>query len=118
MLRSVRAKPYVIALLVVSGSTLGRMALNPLLHDKSPLLLFACGTVIAALYGGFAAGVACTLLTIPVADYLFVEPRYTWFLHDARADSITLLLFFGLGVGTSFIIDAFRQTRERLRKAN
>ena len=35
------------------ASALLRLAVDPFAHDEAPLLVFAFGVVIAALYGGF-----------------------------------------------------------------
>src|SRR4051794_9041706 len=75
---------YILAALAVAGSALLRFAVDPLAHDEAPLLVFAFGVVIAGLYGGFGAGIIATLLSIPVSDYFFVQPRYTFFVYDPR----------------------------------
>lgn len=72
---------------------------------------------IAALYAGAWAGIGAILVSIPICDYLFIEPRYTWFIHDARADSIMLVLFAALGVLTTSIIDRLHNSRKRLKQA-
>ena len=111
-------RPYVLAIVAVVLSAATRFALDPLLHDKAPLLMFVCGIVIAVIFGGLRAGIAATILTIPVCDYLFIQPRYTFFIYDAPGDSISLGVFLVLGVGVSVIIERFHQTRERLRNAH
>ncbi len=73
--------------------------------------------VIAALYGGAWAGIIVVLLTIPLCDYLFIKPRYTWFTRDATADSITLALFALLGSLTTLIIHRFHQNRKHLKQS-
>jgi K+-sensing histidine kinase KdpD len=90
-------KSCVIALVATAVSALIRLTLDPMLHAQAPLLVLACGVVVAALYGGSTAGIVATILTIPVADYLFVEPRYTWFVHDTAAESVSLVTFVALG---------------------
>jgi light-regulated signal transduction histidine kinase (bacteriophytochrome) len=107
----------VIALLVTAACALIRFALDPVVHTQVPLLVFACGVVVAALFGGMIAGIAATILAIPVADYLFLEPRYTWFIRDTPAESVSLVVFVVLGIAISLIIEAFHRTRERLRRA-
>ena len=109
--------PLPVALVAASAATLLRFALDPLLHDRSPFLFFAVAVVIAALYGGARAGIGVILLSIPICDYFFIEPRYTWFIHDARADSMMLALFGVLGALTIFIIHRFHQNRRRLRQS-
>lgn len=115
-LRRLRNRPYALAVIVVTLAALGRWALDPLLHEKAQLLLFACGVVVAALYGKLRAGITATVLAIPVCDYLFIEPRYTFFIYDAPGDAISLGLFLLLGVGVSVTVEGFHRTRERLRQ--
>ncbi|HLK49012.1 MAG TPA: ATP-binding protein [Bryobacteraceae bacterium] len=110
-------RPFLVAGITVAGSATVRLMLDPLVGSKVPFLPFLCGIVFAALIGGLRAGIASTLLTIPVVDYLFIEPRHTFFIHDAQGDSISLAVFLGLGIALSFLIERFRQTRERLGQA-
>jgi K+-sensing histidine kinase KdpD len=69
--------PLPVALTAAGLATLMRFALDPVLHDHSPFLFFEIAVVIAALYGGAWAGIGVILLTIPLCDYLLIEPRYT-----------------------------------------
>src|SRR5665213_2416068 len=107
--------PLPVALTAAGLATLMRFALDPFLHDHSPFLFFEIAVVIAALYGGAWAGIGVILLTIPLCDYFFIEPRYTWFIHDTSADSIMLALFALLGSLTTLIIHRFQQNRRRLK---
>jgi PAS domain S-box-containing protein len=106
-----------VALVATLFATLLRFALDPLLRDRSPFLFFAVAVVIAALYSGAWAGIGVVLLSIPICDYLFIEPRYTWFIHDAIADSVMLALFGVLSTLTILIIHGFQQNRRRLRQS-
>src|SRR5689334_10598121 len=83
--RRFAGSPYVLATAAVIGSALLRLAVDPFAHDEAPLLVFAFGVVIAALYGGFGAGIFATVLSIPVSDYFFVQPRHTFFVYDPRS---------------------------------
>ncbi len=109
--------PLPVALVATALATLLRFALDPLLRDRSPFLFFAVAVVIAALYGGAWAGIGVILLSIPICDYFFIEPRYTWFIHDAGADSMMLALFGVLSTLTILIIRRFHQNRKRLRQS-
>jgi K+-sensing histidine kinase KdpD len=59
--------------------------------------------VTASLYGGFRAGVAAVVLSLIAGDYLFIEPRYTFFIHDTFSDSVLLISFSALGVALGFL---------------
>ena len=98
--------PLPVALLAAAAATAVRFALDPVVRDHSTFLYFAIAVVIAALYGGAWAGIGVILLTLPLADYFFIEPRYTWFIHDAKADSVTLISFALLGALTTLIFTA------------
>jgi len=122
MLRTFRPSPEVnhpilIALVAATLAAGVRFSLDPLLHEHSPFLFFAIAVVIAALYGDIWAGIGATLLTVPLCDYLFIEPRYTWFIHDARRDSIMLGVFIALGVLMILVIHRFHLARTRLRQS-
>lgn len=110
--------PYALGMIAVVFCTAIRFGLDPLVHDKAPELVFVCGVVAAALFGGLRGGITATLLTLPAVDYFFIEPRYTWFIHDAPGDSIALSVFLILGIVVSVLIDRFHRTRERLREAH
>ncbi len=108
--------PYFLATAAVIGSALLRLAVDSFAHDEAPLLFFAFGVVIAALYGGFSAGIAATILSIPVSDYLFVQPRHTFFAYDPPSQSIMLIAFALLGVLLCGIIERLNRAREHLRR--
>ncbi|MDQ2776624.1 MAG: ATP-binding protein [Acidobacteriota bacterium] len=103
--------------LAIGAATLIRVALDPVLKTQGPYLFFAIAVVIAALYGGIWAGISAIVLSVPVCDYLFIEPRYAWFIQDGRPDVIMLVLFASLGGLTTFLIHRFQQTRKRLRQS-
>ena len=109
--------PILIATAALAIATLARLVLDPLLKTYGPYLFFAIAVVIAALYAGKWAGIATILLSIPICDYLFIEPRHTWFIHDAPADSIMLAVFGVLGGLTTLIIDKLHGSRKRLEQS-
>lgn len=110
-------KPVIIGCSAVALATAVRLLVDPLARNHGPYLFFAVAVVIAALYGGLWAGIAATFLSIPVCDYLFIAPRYTWFIYDARGDSIMIALFAGLGLLTTVIIHRFHVTKRLLKQS-
>jgi two-component system, chemotaxis family, CheB/CheR fusion protein len=108
--------PYMLATAAVIASALLRLAVDPFAHDEAPLLVFAFGVVIAALYGGFGAGIFATVVSIPVSDYFFVQPRYTFFVYDPRSQLFMQIAFASLGVLLSAIIERLNRAREHLRQ--
>lgn len=109
--------PALVAPTSVAIATLARLLLDPVLKDHGPFLFFAIAVVVAALYGGTWAGLGAILLSLPLCDYLFIEPRYTWFIYDARGDSLMLFLFATLGVLTTLVIDRFHRNRRHLNES-
>jgi PAS domain S-box-containing protein len=107
--------PLLIASLAVALAAAVRFALDPLVQYQGPYLFFAMAVVLAAVYGGAWAGIGATVLSIPVCDYLFIEPRYTW--NHAHGDSVMLALFACLGVLTAVVIDRLHKTRRRFEDA-
>lgn len=102
---------------MVAAATLAIAVADPLIHNKGPLLFFAVSVVIAALYGGAPAGILATVLSILAADYFFIEPRYTWFISDARGDSVQLAVFASLSVTVTIIIHRFKANQQRLTES-
>ncbi|MGO9097451.1 MAG: ATP-binding protein [Bryobacteraceae bacterium] len=111
-----RLKGYLAAVLAVSVATLARFGLDPLLHDKAPLLVFVLSILGAALYGGLPAGLAATVLSTLAIDYFFMEPRFSLVLHEP-SEVAALALFVVVGAATSMLVQrlhrANRATRER-----
>ena len=76
------------------------------------MLLFVLGVSVAAVRGGLEAGIAATLLSIPVGFYLFVEPRYA--LLPTRVEDWARLVVF-LVEGVIISVAAGRVVREKAR---
>ncbi len=98
------------AILAVAAATLIRAALDPLFHTSAPLLVFVLAALGAALYGGFRAGIAATLLALLTVDFFFMEPRFDFARHSG-SDWASLALFAAVGIVASSLV-------ERLHRAN
>ena len=116
---------YGFALLSVAVASAVRFALDPIVHQKGPFLIFAFAVIAAALYGGLKGGLTATLVSAVVGDYLFIDPRHTFFLYDAFGDSAMLVTFVALGTAVSIIVERLNAARallfahqEDLRLAN
>ncbi len=107
-----------VALISVAVFTAIRWGLDGLLGTRAELTPFTCAVVVSALFGGLRAGIAATIISVPVCDYLFVDPRYTFFIYDPPGDTAALLLFVILAVALSAIIERFRRSEQRLRQAH
>jgi len=94
-----------------------RFLLDPVLQDRSPLLLFALAVALSAIRGGFGPGLFAVLLGAfgapyffpPVGKYFYVEPGY-------RATAvIQLLLFVAVGLILTWLASEMRAHELRLR---
>lgn len=110
--------PYLIAIICVAVFTAIRFVLDPLLGTRAEIAPFVCAVVLATLFGGLRAGISAVILSVPICDYLFVEPRYTFFIYDPPGDTVALVFFVVLATAVTAIIDRFNRTRARLRAAN
>jgi PAS domain S-box-containing protein len=110
-------KTFFIAPIAVALAALARLALEPVLLSRDPFLFFAIAVMLASLYGGAWAGVGATLLSIPICDYLFIEPRYTWFFDDAPDNLIVLAVFATLSLLTAIVVQRFHSTRRQLQQS-
>src|SRR5690349_17705846 len=84
MTRRESGKGYAGAIAVVAGAT----AISALLHDHSELsdltMLYLLGVVIVAISFGRGSAIAAALLSVAVFDFLFVPPRFTFRVSEAR----------------------------------
>lgn len=74
--------PYASAVALVLIAFLVRLALDPTLHDSSPLLIFTAAIVIAAGRYGVGAGTLATVLSLALGCTFFMglgfPPRLSW----------------------------------------
>jgi two-component system CheB/CheR fusion protein len=68
---------YGFAALAVAVALLIRLALDPLLGDGWPFLLFSFVVVAVAWHGGFGPSCLALVASILAASYFFLEPRYS-----------------------------------------
>jgi PAS domain S-box-containing protein len=109
-------RPYLIAVVAVAMAAAIRLAIDPVLGNRFPYAIF----LIAVLVAGFAGKLWCGLLALGlsalVANYLFVEPRYS-VAPGTVGDMLMLILFLFAGGLGSLIADYVTRTRERLQVA-
>src|SRR6185503_19343177 len=87
-----RLYPFVFAGSVVVVATLLRTAADPWLGRTVPYLFFYPAIIVAATFGGFAAGVFATGLSGLVSSVLYLEPVGSLMVHGT-ADRLALSLF-------------------------
>lgn len=94
---------YGAAVLAVVAVVLFRMALTPLMGDRSmPFTLFFPAVWFAAWYGGLRPGVVSVALSALAGDYFFAEPAQTLLIryHD---DQIAMLMLVIVGFGMALL---------------
>ncbi len=97
-----RVFPYVIAVLSVVVALAVRLGLEPILGPTFPLMAFVLAVVAATHFGGRGPGLAATALSVPLACFFFIEPRYSFAIADPR-DLGSLLLLAAAGAGISLL---------------
>jgi two-component system, sensor histidine kinase PdtaS len=75
--------PYLSAVGLAGGGILARVGLNPLFHDKLPYITFYPVILIAALYGGWRAGVVCLALCA-IAGVYFLAPNFHFAIEQGN----------------------------------
>jgi PAS domain S-box-containing protein len=78
---------YLLAVLVVVVAFWLKINLDPYAdQEKTPFLFFFGAVIASALFGGFGPGLAAVVMTLLIADYCFIEPRYEWKLFRNDSD--------------------------------
>lgn len=108
-------KKYLFACLSVLAAAAARFALNPLLGNDAPLLLFTLPVAVTALYAGFGPAVFATFFAGIVGAYLFVNGL--GFDNFMLSDHVRVLLFFTICAIISYLggklVEARRETEKR-----
>ncbi|MCT8002026.1 DUF4118 domain-containing protein [Sphingomonas sanguinis] len=105
---------YAASALIVLLTALLRHSLEGTLHNF-PVLLFYPAVFLCALVFDRGSGFFATILSVLIAAYLFVEPRFSLWIgrEDAMALGIFMLICFTMSATT----EALRQTIERLEES-
>ena len=85
---------FVAAILLVAAATAVRVAFLGDLGSRVPFVTFFPAVIVAALYGGFAAGLLATILSACSAAYFWIAPAGT-FRIEQPADWLSLAVFLG-----------------------
>jgi PAS domain S-box-containing protein len=90
---------YALALLGVAGAVALALAAELVGFNKLevPLLLFAIA--VAVWYGGFGPGVVAIVAAIASVDYVFTEPRFTFYIDRADVGYFIVFILFALLIG-------------------
>jgi PAS domain S-box-containing protein len=104
---------YGIAVALAIGAVALRDALSPLWGLKLPLITFYPAVMVSAWFGGLGAGVTTTVLCTVSAAYLWFAPVRTFQLRE-WGDIVGLIVFVGVCLFISMMIDILHRTRGRL----
>ncbi|PYS49415.1 MAG: hypothetical protein DMG13_23505 [Acidobacteria bacterium] len=95
-------------------SVLLRLLLNPYWGGSVPLITLYPAVVLAAWLGGFGPGVVCTLASAATASYLFFGPLSSFRVANP-GEVATLIVFAGIGLLMSGIIEMLAKANDRLK---
>jgi signal transduction histidine kinase len=110
-LRSVLAR-YGTAVLAVVAALLARLALDPVLGNRLPFLLFCLAVVAVAWYGGFGPSFVSLILGILACLYFVAEPRHS-LEESVPAHQVHIVGFLFLGVTIGIFSEATQRARRR-----
>lgn len=106
----------VIALLCATGATGVRLALDPIWGSENPFILAFMAVLLAARYGGFAAGILTTVLLSIAAATLWLAPGPSSDLF-APTKGLVLLTFVLSGIAISAIAMELNRRKQDAERA-
>ena len=119
-MRSAPHRVIGIVLLSVGISAAFRYVLHPYLHTAAPMLVFVLAVAVSALTSGFTAGIAATILSVPLALWLFIEPPgLSWPRESVEQIRIAVFCLEGVvmsGLGSRILHSQHRLEREVQRR--
>ncbi len=93
-----------------------RLHFLEILELRAAFVTFYPAMAIAALYGGFVAGLLATLVSAALASYFWLEP-VGQFAVTNFADLISLVIFLAGGTMISYLAEAMYRAQARAHKA-
>ena len=107
------ARAYGVALLVVGGAFLVRLALDPVIGDRSPFPTFYVAVAFAAWYGGLGPAAVALLLAYLVGDWFFVPPRHELSILRGQPDDLVGAALYLSVAGTFVLLAEVQRGAER-----
>jgi PAS domain S-box-containing protein len=104
---------YGVALAIVIAAIAVRWVLLPVLGMGAPFLTFYPAVILAALYGGWSAGVLATVLSALIVDFFLIEP-VNEFTIGSPTDWVVLGFFLLAGAMITFVVEAMHKAKARL----
>jgi PAS domain S-box-containing protein len=106
---------YGVTLAAVCVAGLARWLLDPLLGGHHPFATFFISVIIATWIGGFRSALLATILSILLAWYFFVPPRFSFF-DKAVPELIGSAIFLIVGFTIAAFGEAMRVARRRFEE--
>ena len=106
---------YGVAVGAVAVSLGFKLLLTAIEGEKSPFIFFLAAVLVSAWYGGRGPGLLATALSIPLIDFFFLEPIYTFDFGWQSGNSMSLLLLAAEGVAISSLMGSLYDARETAR---
>jgi PAS domain S-box-containing protein len=107
---------YAVGILAAVISAVIRLQFLEILELRVPFVIFFPAVGVAALYGGFGAGLLATLVSAALADYFWIPPVGRFAIANF-ADQISIVVFFACGVLISYLAEAAYRAQARAHKA-
>lgn len=115
VLRDERLWPILTVALVITAAVVRALFLQTL-GDSNPFVTFFIAVLLAAMYGGFKAGLVATFVSAILADFLWIEPKYTFYI-GRDADLASMIVFAVTGVFICAMAEALRRANQRAQAA-
>src|SRR3989442_1418173 len=112
MTRRERRIGYAGAVAVVAVTTAASAILESHAESSDMMMLYLLGVVICAIAFGRGPAILAALLSVAVFDFLFVPPRFTFRVSEARY-LVTFAVMFVVAVITGTLTARLREQRER-----
>ena len=93
-----------------------RLQFLEILELRVTFLTFYPAVAVAALYGGFSAGLLATVVSAALADYFWMEPVGQFGITNS-ADLLGLAVFLASGALISYMAEATFRAQARAHKA-
>jgi PAS domain S-box-containing protein len=104
---------YGVAIAIIIAATAVRFVLSPTLGMRAPFLTFYPAVILAALYGGWRAGLLATALSALIVDFFLMESAAPS-AAGSPTNIITLLFFVMACAMITLVAEAMHRARGRL----
>jgi PAS domain S-box-containing protein len=103
---------YGIAGLCIGFAFAGRVALQPVLGDTAPFMLFILAAIVAAFFGGIGPGLLAAFSGQFIATYFFIAPRYN-LLPDSLHQGVYWALYDVVVVSCVVVVEMLHRATAR-----